>query len=151
TQQLTTVMGDWQNQGACAPLTGTGTALLRFDPNGPAIVVTTTVNGVSGRMIVDTGASRTALSQQFARRARIEPSELQGAVVSTANGKTWLPGGRAEFIEVGGARLANVPIFIQTTTGGSFGDNVDGLLGLSFLGNFHMKIGGGSFELRPLE
>jgi clan AA aspartic protease (TIGR02281 family) len=149
TQQLATVMSDWQRQGSCAPLLGTGTAFLRFNPNSTAIIVSAIVNGVPGRLIVDTGASRTALSQEFARRAGIERWGQQE--VHTANGKIWLPGGRAELIQVGGASLANVPIFIQIAAGGSFGDNVDGLLGLSFLGNFHMKIGGGSFELRPLE
>jgi len=144
-------MGGWQKQGSCPPLSGAGTALLRFNPNDSTIIVPITVNGVPGRMILDTGASRTVLSHQFARRTGIEPSKLYGAVVSTANGETWLPGGRAEFIQVGGARLADVPVFIKTAESGSFGDGVDGLLGLSFLGNFRVKIGGGALELRPLE
>jgi aspartyl protease family protein len=143
-------MGNWQKVGGCAPLSGTGTALLRYDPNKTSIIVTVEVNGVPARMVVDTGASRTALSMAVAKRAGIEPSALQGAIVTTANGNTWLPGGRADNISVGGARLASVPVFIQSSTSGSFGDDVDGLLGLSFLGNFHVQIGSGTLELRPL-
>src|ERR1700730_2971822 len=71
TQQLTTLMRGWQQDGSCAPLSGTGSALLRFDPNATAIIVPVEVNGVPARMIVDTGASRTALSKQLARRGGI--------------------------------------------------------------------------------
>jgi clan AA aspartic protease (TIGR02281 family) len=151
TQQLATIMNDWQKQGACVPLSGTGRFLLRYDPNSSIIIVPATINGVKGRMILDTGASRTYLSQHFARLAGIKPSEQEGAVVGTANGRTWVPGGRAESIQVGGARLADVPIFIQSAAGGSLGDDVDGLLGLSFLGNFRVKLGGGLIELQPLD
>ena len=49
TQQLATVMQDWQTKGACTPLSGRGTALIRFDPNGMAIIVPVVVNGVPGR------------------------------------------------------------------------------------------------------
>jgi aspartyl protease family protein len=102
-------------------------------------------------MIVDTGASRTALSKQLATRAGIEPSGPEGAIVTTPLGKTWLPGGQADHTSLGGARLSDVPIFIQNSADSSFGDGLDGLLGLSFLGNFHVRIGGGTLELRPTE
>ncbi len=149
TQQLSTVTQRWQKQGTCPPLSGTGTALLRYDANATAIIVPVAVNGVHGRMIVDTGASRTMLSKEFARGAGIEASGE--AAVTTVNGKAWVSAGRAEFIAVGNARLNDVPVYIQQSTGGSLGEGVDGLLGLSFLGNFHARIGGGSIELRPLE
>lgn len=151
TQQLTTLMRGWQKDSSCAPLFGTGSALLRFDPNATAIIVPVVVNGVRARMIVDTGASRTALSKQLAGRAGIEPSGSQGAVVTTPMGKTWLPGGRADNISLGDARLSDVPVFIQNSADRSFGDGVDGLLGLSFLGNFHVRIDGGVLELRASE
>ena len=144
-------MRGWQSEGSCAPLTGTGSALLRFDPNAAAIIVSVKINGVPARMIVDTGATRTTLSKQFASRAGIEPDGPQGAIVTTALGKTWLPGGRADHISLGGAGLSDVPVFIQTSDDGSFGDGVDGLLGLSFLGNFLVRIGAGALELRPSE
>jgi len=142
TQQLTTLMRGWQSEGSCAPLTGTGSALLRFDPNAAGIVVSVRINGVPARMVVDTGATRTTLSKQLASRAHIEPSGPQGAIVTTALGKTWLPGGRADHISLGGANLSDVPVFIENSGDRSFGDDIDGLLGLSFLGNFHVRFGG---------
>ena len=38
TQQLVTIMRNWQQKGQCPPLSGTGTALVRFDPNKTVIV-----------------------------------------------------------------------------------------------------------------
>jgi aspartyl protease family protein len=151
TQQLATLMANWQRQGACPSLSGTGTALLRFDPNVGAIVISAEVNGVSARLIVDTGATRTVVSKDFASRAGIKASDVQGATVDTANGRIWVSGGRADYISLGEARLNGVPMFIETSTNSSFGDNIDGLLGLSFLGNFHVQINDGALELRPLE
>jgi len=151
TQQLTTLMRGWQSEASCAPLSGTGSALLRFDPNAAGIVVSVKINGVPARMVVDTGATRTTLSKQLASRAGIEPSVPLGAIVGTALGVTWLPGGRADRISLGGASLSDVPVFIQNSAERSFGDGVDGLLGLSFLGNFHVRIGGGAIELRPTQ
>jgi hypothetical protein len=60
-------------------------------------------------------------------------------------------GGRADSISLGGARLGAVPVFIQDSTKGFLGEGVDGLLGLSFLGNFHVVINAGVLELRQLK
>jgi clan AA aspartic protease (TIGR02281 family) len=149
TQQLATMMRNWQQSGGCAPLSGIGTALVRYDPNETVILVSVEVNGVPARMIVDTGASRTMLSKQFAARAGIEATDVQ--IVTTASGEDLVFGGRANSISIGAARLTGVPVFLQATTGGSFGKGVDGLLGLSFLGNFHVRINAGVLELWPLE
>jgi clan AA aspartic protease (TIGR02281 family) len=151
TQQIATLMRDWQQKGACPPLNGTGTAFLRFDAHAAAIIVPVSVNGVSARMILDTGASRTLLSKQLAASAGIEQSDVQGAVVDTANGRTWVSGGRANFISLGNARLSGVPVFIQPSTSSAFGEGADGLLGLSFLGNFRVRINAGALEIGPVE
>jgi clan AA aspartic protease (TIGR02281 family) len=147
TQQLTTIMEKWKAKGACPPLSGTGSVILRFDPKATSIVVPVEVNGVQARMAVDTGASDTALSMQLAARAHIESSAVPIETI-TANGKVWSTPGRAASISVGQARLANVPVLM----GESYGDDVDGLLGLSFLGNFRVQIdrGSGTLELAPL-
>jgi clan AA aspartic protease (TIGR02281 family) len=149
TQQLDTMIRGWQQQGSCPPMSGVGSALLRYDPNATSIIVPVAVNGVSARMLVDTGASRTAITLLLANKAGIEPSDLLGSTITTANGKTWVAGGRAQSISVAGASLRDAPVFIQTSAGG-FGDGVDGLLGMSFLGNFQVRVSAGMFELRPL-
>jgi clan AA aspartic protease (TIGR02281 family) len=141
---------DWQKKGHCPKAFGYGHAKLYFDKSRQIILLPVMVNGVEAHMIVDTGASRTVLTKSFARRADIEPSTEKGAVVHTANGAIWQMGGRAEHIALGGASADNVPIFIQTDGQSGFGGHVDGLLGLSFLGNFKFTVSNGVLELRPL-
>jgi hypothetical protein len=149
TQQLATMMRGWQRMGACAPLSGVGSAFVRFDPNTTVKVVSVLVNGIPARLVVDTGASRPLLSKEFAMRAEIEAIETH--IVNTANGEAGVFGGRADFISLGGARLNSVPIFIQDSTNSLFSKDVDGLLGMSFLGNFHYISEPGFLQLSPLE
>jgi aspartyl protease family protein len=148
TQQLATVMNDWQLRGACSDAFGVGRAILRYNTSNPAIIVPVKVNDITARMIFDTGATMTLLTRKVAIRAGIEPSVQSGAVVVTANGSTWEAGGRAEIIAVGGASLKHVPVLIHGADKDSFGDGIDGLLGLSFLGNFQVRIDNGTLELR---
>ncbi len=151
TQQIDTITREWQQAGSCPPLSGTGTAHMRFDPNASVIIVEVIVNGITGRMILDTGASRTLISMPFAERTGIEATDEKARII-TANGKVLVFGGRADFLSVGGARLNSVPVFIQADSStGAFGPGIDGLLGLSFLGNFRVHLGPGIVDLVPLE
>ena len=145
------LMRDWQTQGKCADPFGSGKARLKYERLGGGIVLPVTINGVTGNMIIDTGASRTALTQGFAKRAGIKPSLTDGSLVHTANGTVWAMGGRAEKISLGAASSGNVPVFIQTEGDKGFGPGIDGLLGLSFLGNFKFTLNSGVLELTPLK
>jgi clan AA aspartic protease (TIGR02281 family) len=148
-QQLTTLMTNWRAGGSCQPFSGTGKALVRYNPNATAIIVPVKVNGMPAHMIVDTGASRTVLSRRLAASAGIEMTDLH--VVETANGKTLAFGGRAASVSVGDARLNNVPVFIEPSADSSLGNDSDGLLGLSFLGNFRTHLDGGWLVLEPIQ
>ncbi|WP_281349314.1 retropepsin-like aspartic protease family protein [Parvibaculum sedimenti] len=108
------------------------------------------MNGIEARMIIDTGASRTSLTRSFAARAGIEPVKDDGSIAHTANGAIWVMGGRAKVISLGDARASNIPVFIQTVEQKGFGPGIDGLLGLSFLGNFKFTVNDGVLELQPL-
>jgi predicted aspartyl protease len=79
------------------------------------------------------------ISSNLAQKADIERSDPESAVVSTANGDTTVMTGRAEVISVGGASLKNVPVYIQGSDSAGLGEGIDGLLGLSFLGNFQVS------------
>ena len=81
-------------------------------------------------MIVDTGASHAVLSKRLSVHAGISATDVQ--TVTTASGKILVFGGRAESVSLGGARLTSVPVFIEASASNSFGEGIDGLLGLSF-------------------
>jgi clan AA aspartic protease (TIGR02281 family) len=149
TQQLSTLMQGWRHEGNCPPLSGVGTATLRYKTNAGAIIIPVEVNGVRTRMLVDTGATRTLISTALAKRAGIGNSGLRD-LVHTANGDAIVMTGVAESVSVGGASLANVPVYIQGAYSPALGDSIDGLLGLSFLGNFQLHIGNGLLQLKPV-
>lgn len=72
------------------------------------------------------------------------------AEVTTGNGRIWLPGGRAGAIAVEGATARDAPVWVQSERDGLFEDGVEGLLGLSFLGNFRVVLTPGAVTLAPL-
>lgn len=150
TPALLGLIADWQKQGACPSAFGNGTTRIKYAKNTGGIILPVKVNGVVGRMVIDTGASRTALTKAFAARANIEPASDDGALVHTANGSVWAMGGRAKKISLGSATTGNVPVFIQMEGQKGFGPEIDGLLGLSFLGNFKFTLNNGVLELQPL-
>ncbi|MGE0753609.1 MAG: hypothetical protein AB7L92_00435 [Alphaproteobacteria bacterium] len=49
------------------------------------------------------------------------------------------------------ATMDNMPLFIQTTETQSLGDNIGGLLGLSFLANFNFNMNRGVLKRKPLQ
>lgn len=148
--ELLGLIADWRKQGACPSAFGNGTTRIKYARNAGGIILPVKVNGVEGRMVIDTGASRTALTKAFAARANIKPASDDGALVHTANGSVWAMGGRAKKISLGSATTGNVPVFIQTEGQKGFGPDIDGLLGLSFLGNFKFTLNNGVLELQPL-
>tara|TARA_R110000824_G_scaffold118960_18_gene272564 strand:- start:94953 stop:96059 length:1107 start_codon:yes stop_codon:yes gene_type:complete len=145
------LMKDWQKQGSCPDPFGNGKTRLKYTHGAAGILLPVSINGKTGQMLIDTGASRTVLTKGFAKRAGITPTEAEGAVVNTANGETWVMGGRAEKIALGQSSVTNVPVFIQDHTGTGFGRGIDGLLGLSFLGNFKFTLNRGQLTLEPLK
>lgn len=151
TQQVDALLKEWEKKGGCAKVQGDGIAKVRYSTRSSAILVPVEVNGVAARMVLDTGATMTLLTQSFAKRAGVETGRRLGNVVTTANGRTWVNGGLAATMTLGGASLKNVPLHVHGAAGASLGDGVDGLLGLSFLGNFKVSLNNGMLELAPLE
>ena len=101
------------------------------------------------KMIVDTGASMTALSSESAFDIGLSPNPREGkAMISTANGKVEAWMGRIGSIRLGEAKQTNVRVFVMENFGG---DNRDGLLGLNFLNGFqwHIDQQTGNLILRP--
>jgi clan AA aspartic protease (TIGR02281 family) len=147
-QQLTTMIGNWQRSGSCPPLYGTGTAHVRYNQNARPVVAVL-VNNRQAHMIIDTGADRTLLSHKLATDAGIDITELH--YVGTANGETLAFGGRANSISIGDARLRGAPVFIEAKERSVLPEGIDGLLGRSFLRNFNWDMRGGSLDLEPLQ
>jgi clan AA aspartic protease (TIGR02281 family) len=118
---------------------------------GQTLVVQARLNGSrDATLIVDTSAKMTVLSIQVARDAGISPSSYISTVTLNIAGNPV----RANFalldtIAVGAAEVPQVPVAVHDLSDAPSG--VDGLLGLSFLSRFFVKLDAqkGELHLRP--
>lgn len=121
-------------------------AEVAVTPSHDGAVVTATVNEqVQGRFVVDTGAARVTVTEAFARRLKLDPDTLPEAEFTMADGRK-TKGRTVVFrvLAVGDARAENIEAAIIP---GKPGEQVDGLLGMSFLKHFSVNLDGGSGKL----
>jgi aspartyl protease family protein len=107
---------------------GSSSVMLVADPSGH-FFLTSTVDGIGVRMVVDTGASIVSLSQEDANRAGInlEPSKFT-AKVSTANGVILAAPVMLKEIAIGDISVRNVAAVVMPKQALQVS-----LLGMSFL------------------
>jgi predicted aspartyl protease/Flp pilus assembly protein TadD len=80
---------------------------------GDKVMVSGKINGGSQEFVLDTGAERTIISQDIARRRGVAPiTAMQSAGVGTA-GLRGLEVGRIDRLEIGGLKIRNVPCLIK--------------------------------------
>lgn len=104
-----------------------------------------TVNGVERRMLVDSGATVTAISAQTADAAGVERS-VGGVpvLVRTANGTVPAETGRIERLNISGIEARNLSVVISPALG-----NVD-VLGMNFLSRLaSWRVEGRTLILHP--
>jgi len=85
------------------------------------------INGVERRMLVDSGATITAISRDTAEAADVKPSLAPPVLIETANGTVQAQAARAEDVAIGPLSTHDLPLVV----GESFGD-LD-VLGMNFL------------------
>lgn len=120
---------------------------------GRSLVVQARLNGSrDAKLIVDTGADITILSNQVARDAGILPSSYINTVtLNTAGGPVRADVARLDTIAVGAAEVSHVPVALHDLPDAPVG--VDGLLGLTFLDKFlvTLDVQKGELHLRRRE
>lgn len=96
-----------------------------------------TINGVEQRMLIDSGATITALSADTARRASVEPQmSLAPVILRTANGMVRADTGSVARLEMVGIEAKNLQVVISP----AFGDtNVIGMNFLSQLASWRVE------------
>jgi aspartyl protease family protein len=90
--------------------------------------VRATINGIERRMLIDSGATITALSEGTVRLAKVDTSgSVAPIVMQTANGAAPAKAGRVDEVEIGNIVARNLRIVTSTGLG-----NMD-VLGMNFL------------------
>lgn len=130
-------------QHAVAALAAEGGGKLTLTADGQGHFFTTgTVNGVSVRFLVDTGATMISLGQSDARRIGIDASKGQRAVSNTANGQIVVSRVKLDTVRLGEITLNNVDALVQQN------DMPIALLGMSFLNRMEMQREGSTMTLK---
>lgn len=146
TAQLARMITDYANSGNCRAGYASGGDRVILGRNN---TVDVTINGARGRMIVDTGASMIAITPSFAARARIVPDEQNMITAEVVGGTVQQAPGYAQLVQVGNASATSVPLSVSTGNDTAFGQQVDGLLGMTFLARFTVSLSGGVLDLKP--
>lgn len=100
---------------------------IRMSPDGH-FWARARINGVERRMLVDSGATVTALSQETAERAGVEAGAgLVPMIVRTANGAVQAETGAIDRLQLGGIEARDLKVVVTPALG-----NID-VLGMNFL------------------
>lgn len=107
--------------------------------------VRVTIGDVTRRMLVDTGATLTALSVDTARAVGLRPTKpVFPVVLNTANGMIRADTAQIESLRIGTIRADNVPVVISP----AFGDT--DVLGMNFLSRLKSwRVEGSTLILEP--
>lgn len=118
--------------------------IIRRDADGH-FWVNASVNGVAMRFLVDSGATTTSVSREFARRAKLDVDTGGFPVlVDTANGEAMMTRGKIDRLIVGSIVVEDHGILV----GDGIGDV--GVLGMNFLSNLHSwRVEGTKLTLEP--
>lgn len=120
---------------------GSGKVILTADGQGHFFSMGT-INGVSVRFLVDTGATMISLGQSDARRIGLDASKGLRGVSNTANGQVAVSKVKLDSVRVGDVTLHNVDALIQQN------DLPIALLGMSFLNRMEMQRDGATMTLK---
>ena len=119
------------------------TVRIRMAPDGH-FWARVKLNGVEHRMLIDSGATITAISPDTAEASNIATGKGLPVVIETANGSVAAQRGRVEALSIGPLRTDDLGVVISP----SFGD-LD-VLGMNFLSRLHSwRVEGRTLILEP--
>jgi tetratricopeptide (TPR) repeat protein len=150
TPQTIKIISDYAEKGNCNNRYTTGTARVSFAGTSNVRTLPVVVNGVAGNLILDTGATFVSITSQFARKARVATEPGNQVILKTVGGKALAEIGYANSVSVGKAEALGVATAILRDDSNPFGNRVDGLLGMSLLSRFNIKLSRTAIELTAI-
>jgi len=139
TSQVRVIIDDYMKKGNCSLATG-GEETFAVPRQHRPIALPVTINSTRGVFVLDTGATLVAMKKTFAQKASVVVDQSSAVQLHTANGITDGKLGRAATIQLRSLQAKDVPIVVEDDAKATFGDGIDGLLGMSFLSRFKVTI-----------
>jgi tetratricopeptide (TPR) repeat protein len=140
TPQTTKIISDYAERGDCEKSYAIGTARVPFAVGLGVRTLSVVVNNVAGTLILDTGATFVSITSRFAVKARVATESGNQVIMKTVGGKASADIGYVNSISVGKAAAFGVTTAVTQDDGEPFGKGVDGLLGMSFLSRFNVRL-----------
>jgi aspartyl protease family protein len=135
--RMQAIIADDTAKGKCEAANSRSEEIIKIPPQKNVVRLPVAVNGVRGTFIMDTGATFVTLNAAFAEKAKVQIEPDSTIKMHTANGVVDGKRGRAATVQLRSLQAKDVVIAVQ---GGTFGEGVDGLLGMSFLSRFKVSI-----------
>ena len=142
------IIDDYERQGNCAASIENRKERYALRGGNRVVVARCEINGVKGVFIIDTGASYVSIKKAFADRAKVPYANGGPVTLHTANGPAKGKLAKADAVTLGHLNARDVPVVVQDVDQRSYGQGVDGLLGMSFLSRFEVQLAGGFLEIR---
>jgi aspartyl protease family protein len=140
TSQTRSIIATYRSKGKCVAAAAPSEEVFPVSRPNNVVKLPVTINGTRGFFVLDTGATFVSLKNSFALKAKVQVDLDSTVRLHTANGVTSGKRGRAETIQLRTLQARDVPIVVQDDAKGTFGEGVDGLLGMSFLSRFKLTI-----------
>ncbi len=150
TPQTRKIISEYAEKGTCDThyARGVGHAPL-LNANG-VHTLPVVVNGVAGNFILDSGATYVFVTPEFSAKAKISIEATSQLPMKTVGGTALADLGYANTISVGNAEAQGVAVAVFRGSDDPFGGRLDGLLGMSFLAQFNLRLSQDGIELTPI-
>ena len=140
TSQTRAMLATLARRGNCATEASGAGEVIKIPGGERVIKAAVQINGTHGTFLLDTGATFVSLRRSFATSANVSVREHDQIRLHTANGIAKAVLGRADSVKLGKIEARNVTVAVQADSDGTYGRGVDGLLGMSFLSRFDLKL-----------
>ena len=147
--QTRAILATLAQKGNCSIETSGRGETIALSGAGKTINVAVQVNGTRGRFLLDTGATFVLLRRTFAASARVHVQDDDRIQLHTANGIGRAMLGRADAVKLGTIEARNVAVAVQSDNDAAYGQGIDGLLGMSVLSRFDVRIDEHAVTIRP--
>jgi clan AA aspartic protease (TIGR02281 family) len=147
--QTMRIIADYAEKGHCDAHYASGTGRVPLMGNDRVHTLAVAVNGIMGSFVLDTGASCVSVTRAFAMKARLALEAGSQVVMKTVSGITKADIANADKVAVGQAQAQGVVVAVLPMED-PLGNNLDGLLGMSFLARFSLNVSQSGIELKAL-
>jgi clan AA aspartic protease (TIGR02281 family) len=112
--------------------------IVQFSTTNGHLVVPVLLNdSTEARVVFDTGAEMTVLSKRMADSLGLQPGSRRPVRLQTVAAQVQAPVAVLSSVQCGGMRQTNLPVAVVDV---ELGQQVDGILGMDFLGNYTIRI-----------